>query len=260
MKSAVQNTLLAMYRVFRASGAMATPFGRRMSVAAYLAYKTLWEPDLSHLRAFVRPSAWMVDVGANVGYFSRKFCAWVSAGGRVLAFEPEWRNFESLSRMAAEPRLHGLLDCRQCLVAELDGELPLVLNADNPADHRIGAFGIPTPAFRLDTVMAQLCWPAVGLIKVDVQGAEARVLSGAQETLARNRPVLVIEIDDHALAAFGSSAHSIEERLAALGYRMFALNERSFREALDSPGAARIRARLGYADFVFVPNESVTQA
>ena len=260
MKRAVQNTLLAMVRVFRASGAMATPAGRRMFVAAYLAYKKLWEPDLSHLRSFVRPGAWIVDIGANVGYFSSKFCEWVSAGGRVLAFEPELRNFDSLSALAAEPARRGVIECMRCLVAETDGELPLALNADNPADHRIGSSGIPTRAVRLDTVMAELRWPSVSLIKLDVQGAESRVLKGACETLARNRPALLIEIDDQALASFGSSARSIEEGLAGIGYRMFAAGERRFRDPLDSHAAARIRGPLGYADFVFVPNELTRQA
>lgn len=259
MKKAVQNTLLALYRVFRASGALATPPGRRIFLAAYLAYKRLWEPDLSHLRALVRPRGWIVDIGANVGYFSRMFCGWVSEGGRVLAFEPEPKNFESLSEIAAQPFLRNLLDCRQCLVAELDGKLPLLINPDNPADHRIGSSGILTRSVRLDTIMAELEWPAVSLIKIDVQGAEARVLEGARETLARNRPVLVIEIDDRALESFGSSPRKIEGPLEELGYRMFAANGRGFSSRLDSARAAEIRSHLGYADFVFVPEEQVPQ-
>ena len=257
MKKTVQTVLLTLYRVFRASGAMATPTGRRIFLAAYVAYKKLWEADLSHVRALVRPSAWIVDIGANVGTFSRTFCGWVSGGGRVLAFEPEAKNFESLSRTAEQPLLRDLLDCRQCLVAEVDGELPLLLNPDNPADHRIGSTGIPTRSVRLDTVMAELAWPAVSLIKIDVQGAEARVLEGARETLARSRPVLVMEIDDRALEAFGSSPRKIEGHLEELGYRMFAADERGFRSRLDFVRAARIRSRLGYADFVFVPEERV---
>lgn len=238
---------------------MATPLGRRMFLAAYATYKKLWEPDLSYLRGLVRPSGWIVDVGANVGYFSRKFSAWVSGGGRVLAFEPEAENFNTLARIAAQPALNDLIECRQCLVAELDGELPLALNPDNPADHRIGSSGTMTRCVRLDTVMAEFSWPAVSLIKIDVQGAEARVLEGARETLARNRPVLLIEIDDRALAAYGSSPRAIEGLLERLGYRMFAANERGFGRCLDSARAAEMRSRLGYADFVFVPSELVPQ-
>lgn len=259
MKKAVQNTLLALYRVFEASGGMATPLGRRIFLAAYLGYKRLWEPDLSHLRKLVHPRSWIVDIGANVGYFSRVFCRWVSEGGRVLAFEPEPRNFESLSEIAAQPQLRNLLDCRRCLVAELDGELPLLIDPGNPADHRIGASGILTRSVRLDTVMAELAWPSVSLIKIDVQGAEARVLEGARETLARNRPVLVIEIDDRALESSGSSPSKIEGPLKELRYGMFAASERGFSSRLDPARAAQVRSRLGYADFVFVPEEQVPQ-
>jgi len=174
VKKAVQNTLLVLYRLIRSTGALATPAGRRIFLAAYVTYKWLWEPDLSHLRGLVRPCGWVVDIGANVGYFSRKFCAWVSGGGRVLAFEPELENFKTLAGIASQPALGDLIECRQCLVAELDGELPLALNPDNPADHRIGKSGIMTRCVRLDTVMAELTWPAVSLIKIDVQGGVGR--------------------------------------------------------------------------------------
>lgn len=226
VKKAVQNTLLMLYPLISASGAMATPRGREIVLAAYNAYKSLLEPDLSHLRALVRPGAWLVDIGANVGYYSRKFCAWVSDGGRVHAFEPERENFQALVQIAAQPAIKNLTECRRV---------------------------------RLDTVMAELTWPAVSLIKVDVQGAEARVLEGAHETLVRNRPVLVMEIDDRALDAFGSSPRKIEQHLAELGYRMFATDERGFRSCLDSVRAAEIRLRLGYVDFVFVPRKRIPQ-
>ena len=107
--------------------------------------------------------------------------------------------------------------------------------------------------------MAELNWPALSLIKIDVQGAEARVLEGAQGTLARNRPVLLVEIDDRALEAFGSSARNVEGLLAGLGYHMFAVDERGFGSCLDSARAAEIRSPLGYADFVFIPGELVMQ-
>jgi FkbM family methyltransferase len=239
---------------------MKTPAGRRIFLAAYAAYKDLSAPDLSHVRPLVRPGGWIVDIGANVGYFSRIFSTWVSGGARVLAFEPEAQNFESLAAMVAQQMPRDLIDCRQCLVAELDGELPLALNPDNPADHRIGSSGVPTRSVRLDTVMAELAWPAVSLIKIDVQGAEVRVLEGARDTVKRNRPALVIEIDDEALASSGSSPCSIEAPLGKMGYRMFAAEERGFGTCLDSKRAAEVRSRLGYADFVFVPEERVPQS
>jgi FkbM family methyltransferase len=253
LKKAIQDGLLSTYRFLRRRGAFSTPVGRWLFLNAYWTYKTLWEPDIGFLRQFVRPDDWIVDVGANVGFFSRQFCKWVSGSGRVLAFEPEGENFRSLEQAAAIQPLKGVLVVRQCLVADADTTLRLALNPDNPADHRIGMDGIPTPAVRLDTAMRTLDWPRVGLLKIDVQGAEGLVLNGAIETLKRNRPAIFIEIDEAALRRFGSSPEHIERQLASLGYAMYEASVATIGTPIDSSRARVIRSQLGYADFLFIP-------
>jgi hypothetical protein len=142
---------------------------------------------------------------------------------------------------------------RESLVANADTTLLLELNPDNPADHHIGAEGIPTRAVRLDTEMKDFGWPHVGLIKIDVQGAEPLVLEGARGTLARSHPAIYMEIDEPSLARCGSSADALENQLASLGYAMYEGNERGLHIPIDSDRAASIRAGVGYADFLFLP-------
>jgi FkbM family methyltransferase len=252
LKKAIQDGLLSTYRFLRRRGAFKHPIGRWLFLNAYWTYKTLWEPDIGFLRRLLRPDDWVVDIGANVGFFSNRFCEWVAGNGRVLAFEPERENFRTLAQLARRRRLSGVLLARQCLVADADTTLPLALNPDNPADHRIGSDGIPTPAVRLDTALSELDWPSIGLIKIDVQGAEALVLSGAQETLRRSRPAIFIELDEAALCRFGSSPEEIEHQLASLGYAMYEVNAARLGAPIDSSRARTIRSRLGYADFLFI--------
>ena len=256
LKKAIQDGLLSTYRFLRRRGAFDGPLGRWLFLSAYRTYKTLWEPDIGFLRRFVRPDDWIVDIGANVGFFSKQFCEWVAGSGRVLAFEPEHENFRVLQQMATKPGSNGVLLARQSLVADADTTLQLVLNPDNPADHRIGADGVPTPAVRLDTVLRNLHWPAVGLVKIDVQGAEGLVLSGAEETLKRSRPAIFIEIDEAALRRYGSSPQHVEDHLASLGYRMHEANAGKLDAPIDSASARAIRSPLGYADFLFIPRDS----
>jgi FkbM family methyltransferase len=255
LKKAIQDGLLSTYRFLRRRGAFDGPLGRWLFLSAYRTYKTLWEPDIGFLRQFVRPDDWIVDIGANVGFFSKQFCEWVAGSGRVLAFEPEHENFRFLQQMATKPGADGVLLARQCLVADVDTTLQLVLNPDNPADHRIGANGIPTPAVRLDTVFRSLVWPPVGLLKIDVQGAESLVLRGAQETLERSHPAIFIEIDESALHQFGSSPKEIEQQLSRLGYQMYEASATTLGAPLDASRAKAIRSRLGYADFVFLARD-----
>ena len=255
MKKAIQDGLLSTYRFLRRRGAFDRALGRWLFLNAYWTYKTLWEPDIGFLRRFVRPDDWIVDIGANVGFFSKQFCKWVAGSGRVIAFEPAQENFRALETIATKRPCNGVLLARQCLVADADTTLQLVLNPDNPADHRIGANGIPTPAVRLDTVFRSLVWPPVGLLKIDVQGAESLVLRGAQETLERSHPAIFIEIDESALHQFGSSPGEIEQQLSRLGYRMYEAAATTLGAPLDASRAKVIRSRLGYADFVFLARD-----
>ncbi len=55
-------------------------------------------------------------------------------------------------------------------------------------------------------------------VKADVEGAEARLLTGAQKTLARLRPSLLLELEDRHLERFDTSAAEIVDGLAEYGY------------------------------------------
>ena len=123
MKKAIQDGLLSTYRFLRRRGAFDRPLGRWLFINAYWTYKTFWEPDIAFLRRFVRPNEWIVDIGANVGFFSKRFCKWVAGSGRVLAFEPEHENFRALQQMATKPGANGVLLARQSLVADVDTTL-----------------------------------------------------------------------------------------------------------------------------------------
>lgn len=251
MKRLIQSTLLAGYRGLRRSGLLATPIGKAVASRGYGAYKAWLERDARHLRAWVPPGATVIDVGANVGFFTLKFGRWVGPGGRVIALEPEPANHAALVRAVDKAGLAPRVDVLRAAAAEGPGELLLTLNPDNPADHRLGDSGIAVPALRLDDLLAERHWPAVTLVKIDVQGAESRVLAGAAETLRRLRPGVFIEIDDGALRAAGSSADELIDRLAGHGYGMYALGQGGAR-ALGR-GEARARCRqLGYADFLFL--------
>ena len=174
----------------------------------------------------------------------------------MLAFEPEQENFRALQEMVRRYGHDGHVLARRALLADDDTTLCLELNADNPADHHIGASGVPTPANRLDTVMHELGWPPVGLIKIDVQGAECMVLEGARQTLQRSRPAMLVEVDDRALRRFGATAEGLRRWLLDAGYLMYSAVDQGGLAPVDRARAEALVRRLGYADFVFLPRPS----
>lgn len=255
MRRAFQNSALFAYRIVRSTGVLSTVAGRALYEGAYSLYKRLFEPGIDHLRFLVQPGSFIVDVGANVGFFTLKFSKWVSDGGRVIAIEPEPANLDALNQKIARSRVSNV-DIIQAAAAEKEGELRLCLNPLNPADHRLAEQGIPIRAVTIDGLLRDRGWPPTSLIKIDVQGAEPRTLAGAQETISRFHPSIFIEIDDDALGSAGFSADSLIDSLKSLDYEMYGVEENAVGLSLSNEDARLRRRNLGYADFVFIYRKS----
>lgn len=214
----LQRCLLATYKVACRTGVMSTRFGRAVFLLAYERYKAI--SDAAHLDVLaklVQPGATVIDVGANVGFYTRRFAEWVRPGGEVIAIEPEELNVASLRRVISR---HGLVNVKavQAVASERAGTLRLSKNPYHPADHRIGETGVEVAAVTIDELLEERGWPTVSLIKIDVQGAEERVLRGATRTLRELRPAIFIEVDDLALRSMGSSAEAVLDLLASHRY------------------------------------------
>jgi hypothetical protein len=88
----VQAGLLACYRVVTATGVLNTAWGRTLFETTYWLYKRHYETgSIMSLQKWVKPGTVVIDVGANIGYFTLPFASWVRDGGKVLAIEPEVR-------------------------------------------------------------------------------------------------------------------------------------------------------------------------
>jgi FkbM family methyltransferase len=250
----LQNALLASYRHFRRSRLIRSPLGQRLFEGAYLVYKIVLEAGpIGRLRPLVTPGGWTIDVGANVGLFTLRFARWVGDGGRVIAIEPEARNFASLQRRLASSGLGNGVVAIRAVAAEAPGILHLELNPDHPGDHKLASQGEPITAVTLDQVLGEHGSPNVALIKIDVQGAEMRVLRGAAKVLDRCRPALFIEIDDAALRRQGSHADELVEFLAGLGYQAYSLR----RFGAPKPVLSRKLGRNGYEDVLFLSGQGL---
>ena len=100
MKSSViQSLLLRLYRTPIVRHFLQSAIGSRVFVFCYDVYKDVVEvPGNRALARFVAPKAWVIDVGANVGFFTERFASWVRDGGRVIAVEPDIENVALLKK------------------------------------------------------------------------------------------------------------------------------------------------------------------
>ena len=257
MKRKIQGLLLSTYRFAMATGILSTHLGRATFEFVYLKYKVLFEAgEVSLLRAYIVEGGTVIDVGANIGFFTLNFAAWVGASGQVFAIEPAQENFERLAARVKRQGYSQRVTLIQAAVAEKFGELRLALNTVNPMDHRLSENGTPVRAITIDDLCASNGWPPVCLVKIDVQGAEGRVITGAIETLKRCGPALFVEIEESSVRRDSPRALFLDE-LTSLGYWPYILRKKGAERVEDIDAAITIVKTNGYADFLFLKSKVV---
>jgi FkbM family methyltransferase len=172
----------------------------------------------------------MIDVGANIG----TVCITMVRSGafaEALAFEPEPRNFGLLVKNVQANGLAASIRCFNMALSSSNGVGAIELSRNNSGDHRLRA-GIPldprgrynetaretmvVAVRRLDdvTTEAGLDPRDVGLLWMDVQGAEKHVLEGAGRLVKVGVPVIA-EFWPYGLARAGVSPAGYAEYIAA---------------------------------------------
>lgn len=249
----VQNALLAVYRGARRSGLLNTHAGRALYERAYWMYKSMVEArDVRSVASLVAAGSTVVDVGANIGFFTVLLARRVGARGLVISIEPEADNFASLQRRVEHLGLDGVVSLVNAAAVENPGQAYLVLNPDNPADHRVADAGVAVSAVSLDALLAERGWPRVSLIKIDVQGGELRVIRGATQALRRFHPTLFVEFHEPSLARAGTSTAELLGELLALGYEPRARSEEAKWIAIDEAAIRYRMAKRGYVDLLLL--------
>jgi FkbM family methyltransferase len=149
------------------------------------------------LDELVRPGDWVLDVGANIGTFTRRLSDLVGVEGRVVAFEPIISTFSLLVGNVAD---RGNVTLFNVAVSERSARLHMAIPAfgsglrssANAVVIKSGS-GLAVLSLALDS----FDWPArIALIKVDTEGHELEALRGMRGLLSRDHPTLIVEIND----------------------------------------------------------------
>lgn len=244
--------MVALYERVAKTNALDRPRARRAFEEAYLAYKRLLEAGpVDRLRDIIAEGSMVIDVGANIGFFTVRFARWVGPAGRVIAIEPEARNIASLRTRVARAGLSSVVDCVHAAAADRPGVLSLALTPGHPGDHHLAETGEPVQAVTLDDLSAQES-RRVSLIKIDVQGAEMLVIAGARRLLEDQRPAVFVEVDGPSLARMGSTPRELIEMLVELGFAGHRLTRHGI-GAREEPSQLIPQDQTGYIDLLFLP-------
>jgi len=173
------------------------------------------EGELMLLPQLVDRSRLAIDVGGNVGVYSYHLSRFAKS---VVTFEPNPEYAEFLKAVGLTTRVETVALSSQPGEALLrfpsvDGKEYGGMASINAAavPDAIVARQIPVPLRRLD----DYDFKNVGFIKIDVEGHEEGVLAGAIETIRRDKPVILVEIEERSNPG---GLDRISRTLSALGY------------------------------------------
>lgn len=187
---------------------------------------------ITKLSNCLRPGSIVLDVGANIGFWSIPLGRRLAAlDGTLYAVEPVPANY---ARLVENISLNGLERVVKPLNVALGDKEGLVQLATTPADSAaitgnavvIGGrvFASATSAARmrrLDDLVIELGITACDFIKVDVEGGEYAFLRGGQSFIAKTRPLIYLELNYCWMEQFGWSFHDLQQFASSLGYSAY---------------------------------------
>lgn len=195
----------------------------------YIWLRTHYRREVRLMRRLLVPGRTMFDVGANAGFYTLAAARIVGPSGRVVAFEPNPAVRTRLQKTISENQLKHV---RVEAVALSDRNETAELRGAAEEDHNATATLTGTPDMpivatvrcqSLDDFCRQTGIDRIDYLKIDVDGAEQRVLAGARQLIESGRiGALQIEFCDYWLRHQGTTPVNFDAHLRDLGFQPLA--------------------------------------
>lgn len=197
-------------------------------VSGGLMFRVYERPETAFFLESIYPGAIVLDIGANIGYYTALALSRIGPTGRVIAIEPDPEAFVYLKRTVAANGSDRTTLVHQAL-AEKPGRLSLYQNSENRGDNRLYANNlsnrsVEVEVVRGDDLLNQLGVDRIDFIKMDVQGLEGRVLEGMAGVLRESGQMMILtEFWPWGLTQAGSRPLEVLALLREWGFDLFEL-------------------------------------
>jgi len=172
----------------------------------------------------------VLDIGANIGYYTLIFAKLVGKEGKVFAFEPEPNNFSLLKKNIAINGYENVVLIEKA-VSNKSGKARLYLAEEHSGDHRIyesevilGRKSIEIETVKLDDYFKGYKG-RIDFLKMDIQGVEPIALKGMETLLEKHRPKILTEFWPAGLKQFGIDPVEYFNLLVIKGFKLYDINE-----------------------------------
>lgn len=230
-----------------------------IAVGKHIIASRNYEPNVSGIfRQIVKPGMHLLDVGANIGFYTMLGASLVGPNGKVWAVEPNPNNVRMILASRAKNGFEHVAVI-QAAAGESWETMCIFSDASNASVARVSAtepsqFPQTVLSLPLDVLLGD---HRVDVIKIDVEGSEGCALRGGLRVLERNRPVIFCEFTPDALPGMSNiTAEQYLEFLIDLDYDLAVLLDRPVEcgREIDDVMSYYERLHLGRLDLLARPS------
>lgn len=223
--------------------------------AIYFKYKEITNKSkIVILKSIIQPGERVIDVGANIGFFTILLSKLVKPSGKVYAFEPEPNNFYYLKKNTKHQKN---IICNQTAVGAINQNVRLYISNELNVDHQTYDNGEKRSFLTVSCVCLDKYFPSpktIDFIKIDAQGFDFKVILGAKNLIKRSRRIkLMGEFWPYGLAKAGSNPKDYINFLKSSGFKVKFFSDHSLTKILSKSSDETF-----YVDFFAYKNTKVT--
>lgn len=190
----------------------------------YFHYKRYYDQDkIALLRSQIKPGMKVVDIGANIGFYTELFSRAVGSTGKVFAFEPDKTNFFHLQKVAQN---NIILENKA--VGNRNESIKLYVSDEMNVDHHTYDDGTGRQYHEIEAIRLDSYLPDdidVNVIKMDIQGYDYYALQGMQDTIRRSHDLMLItEFWPYGLNKAGVDPNDFLELIRSLKLKYYVLD------------------------------------
>lgn len=174
----------------------------------------------------VKKSLLVIDVGAHIGTFSIPLSHYLGRQGKIYAFEPNTKNFQLLKKNLLTNQIENVTAVNKA-VSNISGRTKFSIS-DNSQTGKLTTSKKPTQSkyitvesIRLDDFFSQKQIQKISLIKIDVEGAEYKVIEGMRKILQVSKTKLLIEYCPQHLKDYAIAPEQILNLLERYGFEFY---------------------------------------
>lgn len=194
--------------------------------------RTFWEDDVEPVKSLVKPGDFVIDIGANFGWYTKVLSYLVGDSGRVYSVEPIPDTFQVMRSIVRKLRLRNVVPMNYAM-SKVDGVAVMRVpqheyGGNNFYRAQIGLeqgestrlmkeYSVPMRS--LDSLFLDVA-SKVTFIKCDVEGHELAVVSGGVRFFERSKPAWLMEVGGDPDKE-GTSPHQLFSLMKQYGYQIY---------------------------------------